>query len=99
MLFGKGSTGGVVNQVNKQPFLMDQNESNVTIGSGQLKRVTADMNQQTGESSALRVNAMTHTADNWGAKVDKKGIAGAFRTGIGQDHDQQVACYRGVRPE
>jgi catecholate siderophore receptor len=26
MLFGKGSTGGVVNQVNKQPFLMDQSE-------------------------------------------------------------------------
>jgi catecholate siderophore receptor len=93
MLFGKGSTGGVVNQVNKQPFLMDQNETNVTMGSGQMKRVTADMNKQTAESSAFRVNAMTHTADNWGAKVDKKGIAGAFRTSIGERDEYTVGLY------
>ncbi len=93
MLFGKGSTGGVVNQVNKQPFLMDQNETNVTIGSGQMKRVTADMNKQTGESSAFRVNAMTHDADNWGAKVGKKGIAGAYRTGIGERDEYTVGLY------
>jgi catecholate siderophore receptor len=93
MLFGKGSTGGVVNQVNKQPFLMDQNETNVTLGSGQMKRVTADMNMQTAESSAFRVNGMTHTADNWGAKVDKKGIAGAYRTGIGERDEYTVGLY------
>ncbi|MDO9203055.1 MAG: TonB-dependent receptor plug domain-containing protein, partial [Hydrogenophaga sp.] len=34
MLFGKGSTGGVVNQVSKQPFLMDQHEVNLTVGTG-----------------------------------------------------------------
>jgi catecholate siderophore receptor len=93
MLFGKGSTGGVVNQVNKQPFLMDQSETNVTIGSGNMKRVTADMNKQTDESSALRMNAMTHTAGNWGAKVDKKGIAGAYRTGIGERDEYTVGLY------
>ena len=93
MLFGKGSTGGVVNQVNKQPFLMDQNETNVTIGSGNMKRVTADMNKQTGESSAFRLNAMTHTADNWGAKVDKKGVAGSYRWGIGEQDEYSVGLY------
>ena len=93
MLFGKGSTGGVVNQVNKQPFLMDQNETNVTIGSGQMRRITGDFNKQTGESSALRVNVMTHEADNWGAKVDKKGIAGAYRTGIGERDEYTIGLY------
>lgn len=93
MLFGKGSTGGVVNQVNKQPFLMDQNEANVTVGSGNTKRITADMNKQTGESSAFRLNAMTHQADNWGAKVDKKGVAGAYRTGIGERDEYAVGVY------
>ena len=93
MLFGKGSTGGVVNQVNKQPFLMDQNETNVTIGSGQMKRVTADMNKQTSESSAVRLNAMTHTADNWGAKVDKKGVAGTYRWDIGEKDEYSVGLY------
>ena len=93
MLFGKGSTGGVVNQVNKQPFLMDQYETNVTIGSGNMKRLTADMNQQTAESSAFRLNAMTHEADNWGAKVDKKGAAGAYRTGIGERDEYSFSLY------
>ncbi len=93
MLFGKGSTGGVVNQVNKQPFLMDQNETNVTIGSGQMRRITGDFNKQTGESSAFRLNAMTHKADNWGAKVDKKGAAGAYRTGIGERDEYSVDLY------
>jgi catecholate siderophore receptor len=93
MLFGKGSTGGVVNQVNKQPFLMDQNETNVTIGSGNMKRITGDFNKQTGESSAFRLNVMTHEADNWGAKVDKKGAAGAYRTGIGERDEYSVGLY------
>jgi catecholate siderophore receptor len=93
MLFGKGSTGGVVNQVNKQPFLMDQNETNVTLGSGQMRRITGDFNKQTGESSALRLNVMTHQADNWGAKADKKGMAGAYRTGIGERDEYSVGLY------
>jgi catecholate siderophore receptor len=93
MLFGKGSTGGVVNQVNKQPFLMDQNETNVTIGSGNMKRLTADMNKQTDESSAFRLNAMTHEADNWGAKVDKKGVAGTYRWGIGEKDEFSTGLY------
>jgi catecholate siderophore receptor len=93
MLFGKGSTGGVVNQVNKQPFLMDQNETNVTIGSGQMRRITGDFNKQTGESSAFRLNVMTHEADNWGAKADKKGIAGAYRMGIGERDEYSVGLY------
>lgn len=93
MLFGKGSTGGVVNQVNKQPFLMDQNEVNVTAGSGNMRRVTGDFNKQTGESAALRLNVMDHQADNWGAKVDKKGVAGAYRWGIGERDEYSVDLY------
>jgi catecholate siderophore receptor len=93
MLFGKGSTGGVVNQVNKQPFLMDQNEVNVTVGSGNTRRLTGDFNKQTGEDSALRINAMVHKADNWGAKVDKKGVAGAYRWGIGERDEYSVGLY------
>ena len=93
MLFGKGSTGGVVNQVNKQPFLMDQSEANVTVGSGETRRVTVDMNKQTGESAAFRLNAMTHQADNWGAKVDKKGVAGSYRWGIGERDEYTTSLY------
>ena len=93
MLFGKGSTGGVVNQVNKQPFLMDQNEVNVTVGSGNMRRITGDFNQQTGDNAAVRLNVMDHQADNWGAKVDKKGVAGSYRWGIGERDEYSVGLY------
>lgn len=72
MLFGKGSTGGVVNQVTKQPFLMDRYEVEATLGNGQYRRVQADLNKQLGPSSALRLNAMAQDADNWGAKDDRR---------------------------
>ncbi len=93
MLFGKGSTGGVVNQVNKQPFLMDQNEINVMAGSGYTRRITGDFNRQTGESSAVRLNVMDHQADNWGAKVDKKGVAGTYRWGVGERDEYALGLY------
>ena len=93
MLFGKGSTGGVVNQVNKQPFLMDQNEVNLTVGNGNARRLTGDFNKQTGEDSALRINAMVHKANNWGAAVDKKGAAASYRWGIGERDEFTASLY------
>ena len=93
MLFGRGSTGGIINQVNKQPFLMDQSEASVTVGSGQTLRMTGDFNIQTDASAALRLNVMTHQADNWGAKVDKKGIAPTYRWDIGERDEYSVGLY------
>lgn len=83
MLFGRGSTGGAVNQVSKQPMLMNRNELAVTLGSGEYLRVTGDFNLKTGENAAFRLNAMTTAADNHGAKIDKQGIAPTLRWGIG----------------
>lgn len=93
MLFGKGSTGGVVNQVNKAPKLLQEHELNLTVGSGNQRRLTGDFNWVTGEDAALRLNVMTHQADNWGAKVDKKGIAPTFRWGIGERDEYSVGLY------
>lgn len=93
MLFGKGSTGGVVNQVSKQPFLMTQHEVDYTIGTGKLNRLTGDFNFQTGESAAFRVNVMAHDADNWGASQKKLGIAPTYRWGIGTRDEFSVGLY------
>lgn len=93
MLFGKGSTGGVVNQVNKQPLLMNQHETNVTLGSGNERRATGDFNWQTGEDAAFRLNAMAHEADHWGATVKKRGIAPTYRWGIGTRDEFAVSLY------
>lgn len=93
MLFGRGSTGGVVNQVSKKPFLMNQHEVEATVGTGRMGRVTGDFNLKTGEDAALRLNAMAHHADNDGATVDKRGIAPTYRWGIGTRNEFLVGLY------
>jgi len=96
MLFGRGSTGGAVNLVNKVPRLMDENQIDMTVGSHNHRRVVGDFNQQTGESSALRVSAMKTTADNNGAgsSIDKQGMAGSYRWGIGERDEFTASLYR-----
>jgi catecholate siderophore receptor len=57
-LFGRGSTGGVVNQVSKAPELADFARGTAVAGTNSELRGTADLNYQFGETSAFRLNAM-----------------------------------------
>ena len=93
MIFGRGSTGGAVNQVNKQPFLFDQNELSLTLGNGDFARAIVDMNQKTGDNAALRINAMLNVGDNDGKKIDKMGIAPSYRWGIGTQDEFALNLY------
>lgn len=93
MLFGKGSTGGVVNQVNKMPLLMDQKEVSYTLGTGQENRLTGDFNFLTGENAAFRINALVHDEQNYGAKQRKLGIAPTYSWGIGTRDEFSVGLY------
>ena len=93
MLFGRGSTGGAVNQVNKQPMLINQNELSMTLGNGGYMRGTADFNLKTGDDSAVRLNALVNEADNGGNRIDKQGIAPTFRWGIGTRDEFSVGLY------
>ncbi len=95
MLFGRGSTGGAVNQVNKQPLLLDQSDIDVTLGSHSYRRATGDFNIRTGENAALRINAMVNTADNNGAgsSIDKRGLAAAYRFGIDTPDEFTIGFY------
>jgi len=58
MLFGRGSTGGVINQVLKKPSLKAATEITGTVTTNGLVRSTVDVNTPTGESEAFRANAM-----------------------------------------
>ena len=93
MLFGRGSTGGAVNQVSKLPTLFGGSEVAVTLGNQGYLRGTADLNMKTGDNAALRVNGMVNLGDNYGAKTDKHGIAPSFRWGIGTRHEFLVSLY------
>ena len=95
MLFGRGSTGGAVNQVSKMPRLITEHEVSTTLGNHDFRRVTGDFNLRTGENAAVRINAMATRADNngAGASIDKKGLAAAWRGGIGTADEFLASFY------
>jgi catecholate siderophore receptor len=95
MLFGRGSTGGAVNQVSKLPRLIDENEVTAIAGNHGYGRVTGDFNRRLGENAAVRLNVMRTRADNNGAgsSIDKEGVAAAVRWGIGLRDEFLVNGY------
>jgi catecholate siderophore receptor len=95
LLFGRGSTGGAVNMVNKVPRLVTEHEIDLTVGSHGYKRAVGDFNIKTGESAALRINAMSTSADNngSGSSIDKKGIAATYRHGVGEKNEISASVY------
>ncbi|QIL45475.1 TonB-dependent siderophore receptor [Acidovorax sp. HDW3] len=93
LLFGRGSTGGVVNQVNKKPLLIDQYQLEATYGTDSVLRTTADLNKVIGQDAALRVNLMRTAGDNHGAKIDKYGIAPTVSWGIGTRDEFSVGLF------
>ncbi|MDR3735810.1 MAG: TonB-dependent receptor [Acidobacteriaceae bacterium] len=63
--FGRGSTGGIINQESKQPTVEQAVNVQVQIGSDMTRRVTADINTPMPDvagGSAFRVNVVAHDA-------------------------------------
>lgn len=95
MLYGRGSTGGIINQVSKQPLLINQNEVAFTAGTDRYYRLTGDFNLVTGQDAALRVNVMKTDADSFrnGPSTNRRGIAPTFQWGIGTSDEFSVGAY------
>jgi catecholate siderophore receptor len=56
--FGRGSTGGVVNQESKQPVDRSFINGSLVFGSDATRRITADINEPLGKETAFRLNLM-----------------------------------------
>lgn len=99
MFFGRGSTGGVINQASKQPSLWDRYSTSVSAGSNDYRGVTADLNKRIGEDTAVRVNLMKHGAGSFRDEVESNrwGIAPSVRFGIGTAHEFSLS-YTVCRP-
>jgi catecholate siderophore receptor len=93
MLFGRGSTGGVINQVSKQADLRDRSEASVAIGTEAFYRATADVNQKMSETSAFRVAAMGQTNESTRDVIEgeRYGVAPSLRFGIGTPTEVSVS--------
>ncbi|MGV8804194.1 MAG: TonB-dependent receptor [Polaromonas sp.] len=97
MLFGRGSTGGIVNQVSKQPRLITEHEVNATLGTHNYQRVQGDFNFKLEGDAALRINAMATDGDgrgdNTGAATHRRGLALGYRLGIGTANEFELNYY------
>lgn len=65
VLYGRGSSGGIINRVTKKPFDREQAEVSTTIGTYGVKRVEGDINTPITDNVAFRIT---------GAKEDSGGF-------------------------
>lgn len=85
MLFGRGSTGGVINQVSKKPQANASTDVGATIGTDDYYRGTLDVNRPLSETSAVRVAAFGQFLKSTRDVVSNEdfGIAPSVRFGMG----------------
>ncbi|MGH8796839.1 MAG: TonB-dependent receptor [Caldimonas sp.] len=85
ILFGRGSTGGVINQVSKRPQLHASNEVTATMDSNGTVRSTIDIDHPLSGTSAFRVGAMAQDAKTTRDSMHNNdiGVAPSIRFGIG----------------
>jgi catecholate siderophore receptor len=88
MIFGRGSTGGVINQASKRPTRDSLTSVSVNGGNDETMRATADIARALpglGSGAALRVNAMAHEGEVSGrdvAQTKRYGIAPSLALGL-----------------
>jgi catecholate siderophore receptor len=95
VLFGRGSTGGAINQVTKAPLLTPLANLTSLIGTNDLIRSTGDFNFPFATAAAFRLNVMGESSEVAGrdfAKNRRWGIAPAVAFGIGQQ-DSLIFTY------
>ncbi len=88
ILFGRGSTGGAINQVSKAANLAPLRSATLEAGTNSEWRGTADVNAPISPSAAVRLNAMGETsevADRDDVRNRRWGIAPSLALGIGED--------------
>ena len=94
ILFGRGSTGGAINQVSKAPTLTPLESATAVLGSNDLYRATSDINLPFSGNAALRFNAMVESskvAERDLVRNHRWGIAPTLAVGIGESNTLTMA--------
>ncbi len=95
VLFGRGSTGGAINQVSKAPVLQPFEVVTAQLGTNDLYRATADLDTPISPTAAVRLNLMGQSAgvaDRDLVRNRRWGVAPAVEFGIGEQ-DTLVLAY------
>jgi catecholate siderophore receptor len=85
MLFGRGSTGGVINQVSKQAQLAPVSEVSAQVGTNDRYRTSVDIDRALTDTAAFRINAFGQSVGSTRDEMRNKdyGIAPTVKFGIG----------------
>src|SRR5580700_9058676 len=93
-LFGRGSTGGAINQVSKAPTLAPVDSVTLDFGTNHEYRATTDIDVPLSSTAAFRFNAMgesSEVADRDFVKNRRWGAAPSLALGIGGDDSLTLA--------
>jgi catecholate siderophore receptor len=93
-LFGRGSTGGAINQVSKAPTLTPLESVTADFGTNLEYRATTDVDVPLSSAAAFRFNAMgesSEVADRDYVRNRRWGVAPALSLGIGGDESLTLA--------
>jgi catecholate siderophore receptor len=98
VLFGRGSTGGSVNQVSKQPQIAPVTQGTISFGTDGTKRITTDVNRAIDglAGSAIRLNLMADdngTAGRDTAENRRFGFAPSVAFGLGTSTRINIDYY------
>lgn len=95
VLFGRGSTGGAINQVSKAPVLHPFDDVTAETGTNDLYRATADLDTPISPTAAVRLSLMGQSSAVARRDVTRNrrlGAAPAVAFGIGE-RDSLVLAY------
>lgn len=90
VLYGRGSSGGLINRITKKPqFGASFGETALSLGSHRLRRVEADLNKPLGESAALRLNVAREDSGSYRDQqfVDRYSFAPSLALKLGRQTD------------
>ncbi|VVP54426.1 TonB-dependent receptor [Pseudomonas fluorescens] len=93
---GRGAAGGSINLVSKKAHLGDSFDGGFTWGSDQTQRYTMDGNYQLNDSTAGRLNLLSHESNVAGrdsVDYDRWGIAPSLAFGLGTDTRVNLDYY------
>ncbi|HEY6515530.1 MAG TPA: TonB-dependent siderophore receptor [Steroidobacteraceae bacterium] len=98
ILFGQGSTGGVINQVSKSPTLEPLLAGTAAVGTDDLQRATLDLDTPlpVGAGAAFRMNLMGDhygVADRDDVHGDRWGAAPSLALGLGTPTRFEVSYF------
>ncbi|EJM25112.1 TonB-dependent siderophore receptor [Pseudomonas sp. GM21] len=93
---GRGAAGGSINLVSKKAHLGDSFDGGFTWGSDQTQRYTMDGNYQLNDTTAGRLNLLSHESNVAGrdsVDYDRWGIAPSLAFGLGTDTRVNLDYY------